>query len=159
MPRICSMSARSPTTAAAPRSTRPRTASSRLLLRVWTTTSCPSSSSVCAASRPRPSAEPVMKTRAISTHYRSTRRRLRAQKRLDRSPFVHRLVAGGGVLKRQFEVEDLSWVDLAVPDQVDELGQEAAHRGGPSVEVGKAPEQLHPGQRDLVTDADEADVA
>jgi hypothetical protein len=26
------------------------------------------------------------------------------------------------------------------------------------VEVAKAPEQLHPGQRDAVTDADEADV-
>src|SRR6266511_318321 len=65
MPRVCSRLARSPTTTAAPRSTRLRTASSRSLLRAWTTTSCPSSSSVCAAARPRPSAEPVMKTRVI----------------------------------------------------------------------------------------------
>ena len=73
-------------------------------------------------------------------------------------PLIHRLVAGGGLLERQLEVEDLAGVDPAVPDQVDQLRQEAAHRGGPSVEVGKAPEQLHRGQRDAVTDADEADV-
>src|SRR3954470_4056415 len=66
--RVCSRSDRSPTTAAAPRSTSSRTALSRSLSRAWTTTSCPSSSSVCAAARPRPSAEPVMKTRAIRRH-------------------------------------------------------------------------------------------
>ena len=36
----------------------------RSWFRAWTMTSCPSSSSICAANRPRPSAEPVMKTRA-----------------------------------------------------------------------------------------------
>src|SRR5436190_2751139 len=65
MPRVCSGSARSPTTTVAPRSTRSPTASTRSLLRTLMTTSCLSSSSVCAANRPRPSAEPVMKTRAI----------------------------------------------------------------------------------------------
>src|SRR3954471_2202524 len=65
-PRVCSRSDRSPTTAAAPRSTSSRTAVSRSLLRAWTTTSCPSSSRVCAAARPRPSAEPVMNTRPIA---------------------------------------------------------------------------------------------
>jgi hypothetical protein len=57
------------------------------------------------------------------------------------------------------EVEDPARVDLAVPDEVDELGQEAAHRGRPSVNVRKAPEQVHPVQCDAVSDADEADVA
>jgi hypothetical protein len=33
----------------------------------------------------------------------------------------------GGLLERQGEVEDLAGVDLSVPDQVDELGQELAH--------------------------------
>src|SRR5215213_2477294 len=65
MLRVWSTSARSPTTAAAPRSTRSLTAVRRSWLRAWTTTSCPSSSSACAARRPRPSVEPVMKTRAI----------------------------------------------------------------------------------------------
>src|SRR5205823_2027498 len=65
MPRVCSRLARSPTTTAAPRSTRSPTASTRSLPRTLTTTSWPLSSSVCAANRPRPSAEPVMKTRAI----------------------------------------------------------------------------------------------
>src|SRR5215218_2761817 len=63
--RVSSRLARSPTTTAAPRSRRSRTAASRPLVRTWTTTGCPWSSSVCAAARPRPSAEPVMKTRAI----------------------------------------------------------------------------------------------
>jgi hypothetical protein len=36
----------------------------------WTTTWCPSLSSVWAAARPRPSAEPVTKTRAISAEAR-----------------------------------------------------------------------------------------
>src|SRR6266496_4442868 len=63
--RVWSRSEMSPTMAVAPPSTRSPTASTRPLLRTLTTTSCPSSSSVCAAARPRPSAEPVMKTRAI----------------------------------------------------------------------------------------------
>src|SRR5215207_7155082 len=62
--RVASRSERSPATAPAPRSMRSRTAVSRSWFRAWTTTLCPCSSSVCAAARPRPSAEPVMKTRA-----------------------------------------------------------------------------------------------
>ena len=83
---------------------------------------------------------------------------IRAQERLDRAPFVHRLVAGCGVVERQLEVENLSRVDLAAPDQLDQLGQEAAHRGGAAVQVHKAPEQIHRRQLDAVGDADEADV-
>src|SRR4051794_5531387 len=65
IPRVSSTLDRSPVTAAAPRSIRLRTAVSRSRFRAWTTTWCPCSISVCAAARPRPSAEPVMKTRAI----------------------------------------------------------------------------------------------
>src|SRR5512132_2663391 len=65
-PRVSSRSDRSPTTAAAPRSRRSRTAASRSVLRAWTTTAWPSSRSVCAAARPTPSAEPVMKMRGMS---------------------------------------------------------------------------------------------
>src|SRR5918992_5849602 len=64
-PRVSSRSDRSPTTTAAPRSRRSRTAISRSVLRAWTTTSWPSSSNVCAAARPRPSADPVMNTRVM----------------------------------------------------------------------------------------------
>src|SRR4051795_9529398 len=42
-----------------------------------------------------------------------------AQQHLDRAPFVHRLVARGGIVERELEVEDLARVDPAVPDQVD----------------------------------------
>src|SRR3954451_392760 len=72
MSRVCSGSERSPVTAAAPRSSRSRTASRRSSLRAWTTMSLPSSSSVSAASRPRPSAEPVIRTRAIHSSYPHT---------------------------------------------------------------------------------------
>lgn len=88
--------------------------------------------------------------------------KLLAEVRVQYQPIVLReqqahpaALALGGLRERQLEVEDVAGVDRAVPDQFDQLGQEAAHRGGPSVEVGKAPEQLHPGQRDAVTDADE----
>jgi ATP-NAD kinase C-terminal domain len=57
----------------------------------------------------------------------------RAQEHLDRFSLVHCPVAGGGFVERQFEVEDLARVDLAIPDQVDQLGQKAAHWGRPSV--------------------------
>src|SRR6478752_3825159 len=42
---------------------------------------------------------------------------------LDGAAFVHRLVAFGGVLQGQGEVEHLAGVDGPVPDQVDQLGQ------------------------------------
>src|SRR5215204_3940255 len=59
----------------------------------------------------------------------------------------------------QFQIEYLPRVDLAVPDEVDQLGQKSPHRGGPTVQVNQAPEHLHPGDRDVVSDADEADVS
>ena len=54
----------------------------------------------------------------------------RPQQRLDRAALVHRAVSLGDLLERQAEIEDLAWVDLAVPDQLGQLGQEAAHRRG-----------------------------
>jgi hypothetical protein len=58
---------------------------------------------------------------------------LRAQEHLDGFSLVHSPVAGGGFVKRQFEVEDLARFDLAIPDQVDQLGEKAAHWGGAPV--------------------------
>src|SRR5205085_3078706 len=72
--RVCARSDWSPTTTSAPRSSRSRTAARRLVLRAWITILCPSSSSVCAAASPRPSAEPVMKTRAIGVFRGALRR-------------------------------------------------------------------------------------
>src|SRR5512135_2073174 len=65
-----------------------------------------------------------------------------AQQRLDRATLVHRLVALGGLLQRQGEVEDLARIDLAVADQLDQLGQEPAHRGRAVVQVHLGEEQL-----------------
>src|SRR3954469_10570805 len=117
MARVCSASARSPTTTAAPRSTRSSTAVSRSRVRTWTTTSWPPLSSVLVARRPRPSAEPVMKTRAISE----------SEQHLCCSSLVHRLVALGCLLERERQVEDLAGVDLAVQDELDQLRQEATN--------------------------------
>src|SRR4029078_2161848 len=98
---------------------------SRSCVRTWTTTSWPSSSSVSAARRPRPSADPGMKTRAISER----------EQHLRGAPLVHRLVTLRRLLERKAEVEDLAWVDGAVPDQLDEIGEEAADGSGSAVEV------------------------
>ena len=76
-----------------------------------------------------------------------------------RLALVHRAVGGGGFVQRQLEVEDLARVDLALPDEVDELGQEAAHRRRAAVDVREAPEQVHSVHCDAVSDADEPDVA
>src|ERR671916_359154 len=57
---------------------------------------------------------------------------------------VHSLVPLGGLIERQGEVEDLAWVDLAVPDELDQLGQEPTHRGG-------AAEDLHLGEEQQLT--------
>src|SRR5215207_10799635 len=78
---------------------------------------------------------------------------------LDRPPGVHGLVAVGGLVERQLQVEDLAGVDAAVPDQVDQLRQEAAHRGRAAVQVHVGEEQLLSGQLDAVGDTDIADVA
>src|SRR3954468_24874046 len=77
---------------------------------------------------------------------------------LDGAALVHRPVALGGLVQRQGEVEDLARVDGAVADELDELGQEAAHRGRSAVQVHTGEEQLVAGQRDVVADADVADV-
>jgi hypothetical protein len=60
------------------------------------------------------------------------------------------------LVERQGEVEDLAWVDLALPDAVGEVGQEAAYRCGPAVQVDVAVEQFFAGQGDVVGDADVA---
>jgi hypothetical protein len=80
----------------------------------------------------------------------------RVEQDLDRSPLVHGPVAFGGLLQREGQVEDLAGVDLSVPDQVDQFGQEAAHRCGPAVQVHVGEEQLLAGQLDPVGDADVA---
>src|SRR3954453_13919453 len=71
---------------------------------------------------------------------------------------VHGPVAVGGLLERKDQVEDLAGVDRAVPDELDELRQEATPRGRPAVQVHARVEQLPAGQRDLVGDTDVPDV-
>lgn len=48
---------------------------------------------------------------------------------------VHGAVALGKVVERHCQVEDLPGIDLSVPDQVDQLGQEPANGSGTAVEV------------------------
>jgi len=63
------------------------------------------------------------------------------------------------LVERQGQVEDLAGLDLAVADQVDELGQEAAYRGGPAAHADVGVQQLLAGQLDTVGHADDADEA
>ena len=72
---------------------------------------------------------------------------------------VHGLVALGRPVEREGEVEDLAGVDLAVPDELDQVGQVLPDRGGAAVDVDAGHEELVAGDRDVVGDADEADVA
>jgi hypothetical protein len=82
----------------------------------------------------------------------------RAKEDLDRSPLIHRPITLGRLLERQFKVEDLARIDLTVPDQVHEPGQEAAHRGGASVHVHVGPEQLLPSQLHVMQYPDKTDM-
>ncbi len=68
-------------------------------------------------------------------------------------------VAGSSLRERQGEVEDLAGVDLPVPDELDELGQVAAHRGRPTERVDAGEEQLDAGDLHVVVDADVAEVS
>lgn len=56
-----------------------------------------------------------------------------AKQDLDGAPLVHGLVPGTCPLERQFEIEDLPWVDLAVPDEVNQLRQVLPDRGWAAV--------------------------
>ena len=84
--------------------------------------------------------------------------RSRAQQGLDGAAFVHRAVALGGPDQRQLEVEHLARIDLLADDEVDQFGQEAAHRGGAAVQVDAGEEQLLAGQLHVVGDTDVANV-
>src|SRR3954451_7554795 len=85
--------------------------------------------------------------------------RSESQQGLDGAALVHGPVSLGGLVEGHGEVEDLAGVDLPVPDEIDELGQEAAHWGGAAVQVHAGEEQIRAGQGDVVRHPDEADVA
>src|SRR5512144_212377 len=70
----------------------------------------------------------------------------RAQQRLDDAALVHRPVALGGLLERQLEVEHRARVDLAVADELDQLGQEPSHRRGAAVQVDPEKNSSSPGR-------------
>lgn len=55
-------------------------------------------------------------------------------------------------------MEDLAGVGLAVPDELDEVGQEAAHRGRTAEGVDAGEEQLDPGDGHVVVHAHAAQV-
>ena len=57
------------------------------------------------------------------------------------------------MVEGQGQVEDPAGIDLAVPDEIDELGQEAAHRGGTAVQVDLREEQLVVRELDVVREA------
>src|SRR4029453_16022769 len=69
---------------------------------------------------------------------------------------VHRAVALRHLVERQGQVEDLAGVDLPVPHQVNQLGQEAAHRRGATMEIDLGKEQPLAVELDSVRDADVA---
>lgn len=71
---------------------------------------------------------------------------------------VHRLLPFGGVLQWQSEVEHHAWIDLPLPDELDEVREETPDRCGAAVQVHLREEQSLPIERDAVGDTDETDV-
>src|SRR5579884_3886111 len=82
----------------------------------------------------------------------------RRQQRLDRPALVHGPIALCHLVERQNEIEDLTRIDLAVPDKLNQFGQEAAHRRRPTVQMDQVEEELVAGELDPVRDADIADI-
>src|SRR4051794_21110000 len=74
------------------------------------------------------------------------------QERLDGAAFFHGAVALADLLERERQVEDLAGLDGAVADLLHELGQEASHGGGPTVDVDEGEEQLVAGDLDVVAE-------
>ncbi|GHO70488.1 hypothetical protein KSC_093800 [Ktedonobacter sp. SOSP1-52] len=67
--------------------------------------------------------------------HQETASALRTQQRLDRTALIHSAVALRHLLQGQFQVEDFARVYLALPDPVNEVRQEAAHRCWAAVQM------------------------
>ncbi|ALG10457.1 hypothetical protein [Kibdelosporangium phytohabitans] len=65
-----------------------------------------------------------------------------AQQDLDGSAFGHGPVGVSGLAEREFEVENLAGVDLAVPDQVEQVRQVLPYRGRAAMQVNVGEEQF-----------------
>src|SRR6266404_1352398 len=117
-----------------------------------TTTLAPSRANASAAARPMPLAAPVTNATfpvksalpcvSIRLLLRGLFRNLWVvkwvaswtQQRLDRATLIHRAVTLRDLLERQRQVEDLAGIDLALPHDVDQLGQVATYGGRATVE-------------------------
>src|SRR5437867_3929824 len=142
-----------------------------------TTTLAPSWANASAAARPMPLAAPVTNTTfpvksalpcvSIRLLLRGLFRNLWVvkwvaswtQQRLDRATLIHRAVTLRDLLERQRQVEDLAGIDLALPHEVDQLGQVAAYGGRATVEVDVREEQLLPSDLDAMRNTDVAHVS
>src|SRR5437667_141745 len=142
-----------------------------------TTTLAPSWANASAAARPMPLAAPVTNATfpvksalpcvSIRLLLRGLFRNLWVvkwvaswtQQRLDRATLIHRAVTLRDLLERQRQVEDLAGIDLALPHEVDQLGQVAAHGGRATVEVDVREEQLLPCDLDAMRNTDVAHVS
>src|SRR5437867_12771863 len=142
-----------------------------------TTTLAPSRANASAAARPMPLAAPVTNATfpvksalpcvSIRLLLRGLFRNLWVvkwvaswtQQRLDRATLIHRAVTVRDLLERQRQVEDLAGIDLALPHEVDQLGQVAAYGGRSTVEVDVREEQLLPSDLDAMRNTDVAHVS
>src|SRR3954470_13919333 len=84
---------------------------------------------------------------------------LRAQQRLDGAALVHGPVTLGHLIERQRKDEDLAGIDLAIPDEVDQVRQVPAHRRGTAVQTDVREEQPGAVERHAMWNADIAHVA
>jgi hypothetical protein len=103
--------------------------------------------SACARAR-----EPFLACGPVATCGGSSPTQSRLKQGLDSTPLVHRLVAIRCLVEREGQVEDLAGVDPPVPDEVDQPGQEPAHRCRAAVQVHVREEQFVAGQLDVMGD-------
>lgn len=90
---------------------------------------------------------------------RSSVCRSNCEQSLDGAAFVYCFVSVGGLFEGHGEVENFAGIDFALPDELDQFGQEAAHGCRASEHVNCGEKQLFAGQIDAVSNTDIAYVA
>ena len=64
------------------------------------------------------------------------------QQSFNRAALVHRAIPFGHLIEREREVEDLAWVDLPVPNLLDQFWKIASHRRGTTMQMDVGKEQF-----------------
>src|SRR5437588_2161251 len=109
-----------------------------------TRTATPVGESACMPASSRPACKPSCQPSTAGE--RNGYSHSRAQQRLYGAALVHGAVSVGDLIERERQIENLPWVDLPIPDEIDELREEAPNRRRAAVQVGMTEEEFVAGQ-------------